>query len=396
MLKASSLVFVILAIIFLSQVYTSFNKYLRKSISKSISISKEAQIRMPSITVCPFPNFQPPSNRDSPNSLPRMYESMPPISEYVLRLSTNDDMRLSDESISLTEAVDRGVAHETVALSMWPTNTEDTGRCVTIVERSADPTRLTSSNLIFWMALNATFTTEYLIWVHQEGHFLPLRYSLFGNLLSTVGTSDASRGSSIYATYDIRSRDVEIISRPEAPCLEHRGSFATCIHNYFERELNCALPWKWYTGPSLASNLSQCRTKEEYAKFSRLGSELFAATDSKIYEISGCTLNCHRALYELNRVGMTKINTEDLIASNNGSTWVDEDYVTLFFSTDAAQIETEADFYTYDSNDLLGDIGGYLGLLLGFSIYSIVSSFEDYLRKVISRQKVNICQSETS
>ena len=43
-------------------------------------------------------------------------------------------------------------------------------------------------------------------------------------------------------------------------------------------------------------------------------------------------------------------------------------------------IQTIEEIYLYTGSDLLADIGGYLGLLLGVSAFTVYTAFEDFLR----------------
>ena len=40
------------------------------------------------------------------------------------------------------------------------------------------------------------------------------------------------------------------------------------------------------------------------------------------------------------------------------------------------------EYLTYDSNDFIADVGGYLGLLLGYSIFSIYESLRNCTQKL--------------
>ena len=66
------------------------------------------------------------------------------------------------------------------------------------------------------------------------------------------------------------------------------------------------------------------------------------------------------------------------------------------------EYEKKEHYFIYDGNDLIADIGGYMGLLLGFSIYGIVKSVVEHIawKRVLSlfrcgkTDKVDISQIE--
>lgn len=57
--------------------------------------------------------------------------------------------------------------------------------------------------------------------------------------------------------------------------------------------------------------------------------------------------------------------------------WVSE--VFIYFKSEKYEKKTE--YYTYDKEDLVSDIGGFLGMLLGWSFVTILTNLLQYSRK---------------
>ena len=81
---------------------------------------------------------------------------------------------------------------------------------------------------------------------------------------------------------------------------------------------------------------------------------------SKILAESNCNFRCKSLKYDVNIVSIEQIywNTQ----------WISE----VFVQPAADYIEEVIEYKTYDLANLIGDIGGYLGLLLGWSFLSVV------------------------
>ena len=47
--------------------------------------------------------------------------------------------------------------------------------------------------------------------------------------------------------------------------------------------------------------------------------------------------------------------------------------------------EESVEYLTYDIGDMVGDVGGYLGLFLGWSILSMIGAIPPFLNKLASK-----------
>ena len=53
----------------------------------------------------------------------------------------------------------------------------------------------------------------------------------------------------------------------------------------------------------------------------------------------------------------------------------------LMFSSHATDVVVEKEVLLYDGNNLVADVGGFLGLLVGYSILGEAKDMEKYFRK---------------
>ena len=57
--------------------------------------------------------------------------------------------------------------------------------------------------------------------------------------------------------------------------------------------------------------------------------------------------------------------------------------ISIFFSQPTITVETEV--YLYDGISFFGEVGGYMGLYLGFSMLSIYEAAEDFVARFMSK-----------
>ena len=92
---------------------------------------------------------------------------------------------------------------------------------------------------------------------------------------------------------------------------------------------------------------------------------------------SGCSPRCKMTQYSLH----TRRKRIDW-----SSNWTSS----VFLQPRSAVVELSTEYYSYDINDLIADLGGYLGLFLGWSAVT----FLDALSFILSTIKQKILQME--
>ena len=129
----SPFIFLLLTIIFLSQVYISVRKYLDGNISKSVGVTKKPEIHFPSITICPFPKIGPDQNPPQ-TSFSSVKENAAEISDYLYRVKfIESDMK--EYFLTSSQAINKGLIRTTFSASMSPHYTKEIVKCFTFIGR---------------------------------------------------------------------------------------------------------------------------------------------------------------------------------------------------------------------------------------------------------------------
>ena len=109
------------------------------------------------------------------------------------------------------------------------------------------------------------------------------------------------------------------------------------------------------------SSLRLCSTQADIIRTQDMLEWIKTSSMNNISKVSGCLLKCIETTYKLSVVSQEKISW----ATN----WISDLYIAA--KTDTKDMANE--YYAYDSGALIGDLGGYLGLFLGWSFLSIFS-----------------------
>lgn len=88
--------------------------------------------------------------------------------------------------------------------------------------------------------------------------------------------------------------------------------------------------------------------------------------------MSGCLVPC--TFYEFNAV----LNFEKKDSPHRGEE--SDRIIDIIFVTDQDDVPVEKEIEVYSWSDLVGNVGGYLGLLLGGSLLSGFNQLEDFVR----------------
>ena len=81
-----------------------------------------------------------------------------------------------------------------------------------------------------------------------------------------------------------------------------------------------------------------------------------------------CTPGCRRVEYSAKLQGSGKINLTDQV------------HLSFYFTKDKFLVKEQ--FFVYDTANLLADLGGYLGLLLGYSLLGFFDPLMDLIEYV--------------
>ena len=221
---------------------------------------------------------------------------------------------------------------------------------------------------------------KYIIAVHNHNAFVPSLADIFGNSVSLVfGKNDTFETHNMVKYVVFRSNITEL-NRPDYNCssdasLKQDGNpglamspsgpktVEQCIIDYYQRELGCQLPWNTEN-----TTLNTCTTAEQYTKFRKAINTLIDnASKMSFWKIIECQSRCQHTQYSLKKIADSNFNALKYMNEDAD----DGANMEVFLFATSTEIEVKERVWLYDGNDLVADIGGFLGLLLGASIYTL-------------------------
>ena len=135
------------------------------------------------------------------------------------------------------------------------------------------------------------------------------------------------------------------------------------------------MPWQ----PSFVTG-ENCTTKDQLNNYMDHWKGIFTMDERKFHQLTGCKVPCSRWEYSSKQIFHQEYqphNISDPLMTLN-----------VFYANDNYEVKEQ--YYTYDWNSLVSDLGGYLGLLLGASMltfYDALSSFHDTCSHFFIRKK---------
>ena len=125
-------------------------------------------------------------------------------------------------------------------------------------------------------------------------------------------------------------------------------------------------------GHMMSNRMLACNSTPEYSAWKNISMVLEQAESNPIYKMTGCLASCQRNEYTLTGSDFTKKK----FLWNVGKTKLE-----LPFKIMGSSYKEEEQYVIYDFNSFIGDVGGFLGLLLGYSALSIYDELDSLLRR---------------
>ena len=186
--------------------------------------------------------------------------------------------------------------------------------------------------------------------------------------------------------YEITSDEVTYIGRDSEHCIECYNTaevdFDHCFLDYISSQMNCTLPWNT---SSASLEIPLCMYPGEHEQFMDMAAVIYALDEEQIFKKTGCMPCCTR-----NEISAKLVDT-DIIGKNHyyyheGM----ENYAIMMFYYANNKIRVKEEYYTYDMSNLIADFGGYLGLLLGYSILGFYDTALTVLTRMQAKWKKDI------
>ena len=152
------------------------------------------------------------------------------------------------------------------------------------------------------------------------------------------------------------------LNRKSNPCKEDREyDFRQCVRNSLAKKIGCKLPWDRWS----LEEFEVCSKVKEIRKYSKIYDLLFIDTVVNIVNRTGCPKPCHYKEYKL-------------AGKEEGSAYKN---ILYLLANDEVMIEKE--ITSYSGLSLLADIGGSLGMFLGFSFLMVWDAAEAAILRII-------------
>ena len=140
---------------------------------------------------------------------------------------------------------------------------------------------------------------------------------------------------------------------------ENSKRFMDCMENYYSQKLGCKLPWA-LNNNIRNDSVNPCKGKEKFKEFKNLAMNILKSDQSKELINKGCFIpNCIQSSWEVKKDNYIKI-------IKNGSPVTGFKY--KIFQPAKVLVRKEVKLYTLVN--FFAEVGGYLGLLLGESLFS--------------------------
>ena len=200
----------------------------------------------------------------------------------------------------------------------------------------------------------------YDIYIHEKGQFWPR------SDMQKIGQPDKIE-IELNVEMEVSFSQGKIINlHDDESCTEVENySFTKCLQNYLENKTNCYIEW-------FTDNLDEKCGYENLFEYYQLLYKIKQVPLKTVFQKSGCYPKCTFADYDYE------------IKTKNRVDWETNWTSSFYMGPKSSSYTKSVEYYSYDSNDLLGDVGGYLGLFLGWSLLSIFGAVPVFFNKLMS------------
>ena len=155
--------------------------------------------------------------------------------------------------------------------------------------------------------------------------------------------------------------------RTDRKCEEDSSySFTSCLNSFIKSKTNCRVNW-------FDDEKDDDCSDENLGEYVNMLIRMKDIPLLRLSEETGCYQKCKIMEYNYQVKSVKKVDW----ATN----WTSSFYLQPLSSS----YEVSEEFYSYDDGDLVGDVGGYLGLFLGWSLLSVIGGIPICLAKLLSK-----------
>ena len=177
------------------------------------------------------------------------------------------------------------------------------------------------------------------------------------------------------------------MDKPSERCAtdKRKPNTRSCIVRHYEEQLGCSINMNG--GGS--TGMAPCTSKEGYNAMRNMTKILDEAESNTIYSLTGCLASCQRDDYQQidSSFKVLERAQSTILGGLFGQTKKDKIIeLELKFRITRSSYEEEEQYVIYDFNSFIGDVGGFLGLLLGYSVLSLYGDMVGILGRFIPKK----------
>ena len=170
-------------------------------------------------------------------------------------------------------------------------------------------------------------------------------------------------------------KDVTYLNDERTPCQSEARieEMNTCIQSHIENNMRCQLPWH-----NKSTEMQRCTEPEHYYEFIKSYITITRKKEATIAKMTGCLPPCRRREFEMKLINHRTVPLVDGRRQISG----------YFYYPTRRYIE-KSHFYIYTLGDLIAEMGGFMGLFLGYSALSCYDAFKYLCKKALKSTMAN-------
>ena len=205
---------------------------------------------------------------------------------------------------------------------------------------------------------------------------VPNRVKLYGTGYKAINAPGTGCDSEFHQDIYITKTHVKAVDQPSRRCDSATNSpdITACIASFIEHQIECSpnIPGSQYPLGN------PCDTEEHQHRLENITGMLQNADENEIYEMTGCLSSCSKDQYTLNVDPITRMFDTSSRC----------EYHIRFKILDMMHKEEEQ-YIIYDTGSFFADVGGFMGLLLGWSLSSLYMAIEALLKNLCDRSNTS-------
>lgn len=204
------------------------------------------------------------------------------------------------------------------------------------------------------------------IFLYKNGSgIVPNHVGIYG---STYKEFYIKENFSFDASFEIKESRIKALDKQSRRCdtSQEPTAVSKCVGHFIEHNLNCSMRFLMSNSMLETCNL-KVLSKQEFNRIYELYKfKVNRYEESQLFKMTGCMPGCSKSEFELKATRLeAQVNTRMTLQ--------------MQLQIPNGEYELIEEYYLYDLDSFIPDVGGYLGLLLGYSLLSMYHTFAQWL-----------------